>query len=220
MSDATATAHTAWDEQWKSADGREAWLRPAPDVHWRARAAIRAGAHRVLDLGCGVGRHALLFAELGLDVYAMDGSATGVSHLAEEARRAGHCIDVRIGMMTDLPYDDAAFDYVLAFNVIYHGDGTVVRRAIAEIARVLRPGAVYQGTMLAKRNVNYGHGREVAPDTFVADDADGDKAHPHFYCDAAGLVDLFADFELETLYLREHEKPGSWHWHLTAQKRG
>ena len=66
-----------------------------------------------------------------------------------------------------------------------------VGRRIAEIWRVLKPGALYQGTMLPTRNINYGRGRTVAPDTFVVDHAE-ERGHPHFYCDAATLVALYA----------------------------
>jgi hypothetical protein len=45
-----------------------------------------------------------------------------------------------------------------------------------EIWRVLKPGALYQGTMLPTRNINYGRGRTVAPDTFVVDGAGSDCA--------------------------------------------
>src|SRR3546814_1748958 len=90
--------------------------------------------------------------------------------------------------MTELPYADASFDYVLSLNVIYHGDAGVVGRAVAEIYRVLKPGGLFHGTLLSKRNRNYGLGREIAPDTFVIDGADGDKGHPHCYGDAAGGV--------------------------------
>jgi hypothetical protein len=82
---------------------------------------------------------------------------------------------------------------------------------------VLKPGGLYQGTMLPIRNSNYGFGRRVAPDTFV-DDQRIERAHPHFYCDAAGLVALFAGFELLSLTQREHRKPGSWHWHVVAER--
>ena len=93
-------------------------------------------------------------------------------------------IDFRAGRMTVLPYETDSFDYILSFNVIYHGDRQIVEAAIAEIRRVLRVGGVYQGTMLSKRNASFNLGEEVAPDTFVKPGADGDKAHPHFYCDA------------------------------------
>jgi len=121
--------------------------------------------------------------------------------------------------MTELPYPDATFDFVLAWNVIYHGDRDVVSRAIAEIRRVLRPGGLYQGTMLSKRDTLFGQGTEVASDTFVLDDV-SDKAHPHFYCNAAELVALFAGFELWSLEDWEHRRPGSYHWHLLAERLG
>ena len=71
--------------------------------------------------------------------------------------------------------------------------------------------------MLPTRNSNYGIGRRIAPDTFV-NDAIEERSHPHFYCDAAGLVALFAGFELLSLTQREHKKPGSWHWHILAER--
>src|SRR3546814_5224903 len=112
--------------------------------------------------------------------------------------------------MTELPYADASFDYLLSFNVIYHGDGGVVARAIAEIQRVLKPGGLFHGTLLSKRNGSYGLGEEIAPHTFVIAGAEGDKGHPHFYCNAAELVTLFAAFEPLSLVDREHERPGHW----------
>jgi SAM-dependent methyltransferase len=125
--------------------------------------------------------------------------------------------------MTALPFQDRAFDHVLAFNVIYHGDPTVVGKAVAEIGRVLKPGGSFQGTMLSKRNAGYGIGTEVAPNTFTRDAGDGDdadKVHPHFYCNAAELVALLDGFELMSLADKEHSKPGSWHWHFTAERPG
>jgi len=43
--------------------------------------------------------------------------------------------------------------------------------------------------------------------------------HPHFYCDAATLVALFAGFELLSLKQQLQRKPGSWHWHIIAERR-
>ena len=84
-------------------------------------------------------------------------------------------------------------------------------------ARRRKPGALYQGTMLPTRNSNSGRGRAVGPDTFVVDGPE--RGHPHFYCDAATLVALFAGFELLSLTQQLHRKPGSWHWHIIAERR-
>ena len=221
MSDAerTDTAHLTWDRRWRTEEGRADWIAPEPDVRATAERAYADGARRALDLGCGVGRHALMLAEIGYETAALDASEAGLAELEAGAVARGLTVDARRGMMTSLPFAGAAFDYVLSFNVIYHGAPDVVAAAISEIARVLRPGGTYQGTMLSKRNVNFRQGVEVAPDTWVRD-GDDDKDHPHFYCDAAGLIRLFDGFELWSLDDRLHSKPGSWHWHLSAERRG
>ena len=135
-----------------------------------------------------------------------------------EAGRRGLPLALAAGVMSDLPYDDGRFDFVLAWNVIYHGNGDVVRRCVSEIRRVLRPGGVYQGTMLSTRHRAFGRGREVAPNTFVLA-GEGDKAHPHFYCDARELVGLFSGFELRSLVDREQRDAGTYHWHLVAKRQ-
>lgn len=213
----TDTAHHAWDRRWQTPEGREDWLRPEPDVADHAARSFARGGRRALDLGCGVGRHSLLLAELGFETHAIDGSSSGIAHLTHEAEARGLKVEAQTGLMTDLPFAAATFDYVLAFNVIYHGDRSIVERALSEIARVLKPGSGFQCTMLSKRNQNFGKGREVAPDSFVIDDID-DKDHPHFYCNASGLVGLFRNFEILSLEDRLHSKPGSWHWHVVAER--
>lgn len=215
----TATAHQAWDHRWQSESGRSDWLDPDPDVAAVVPKLRSRNSKSVLDLGCGVGRHACYLAAMGFSVEAMDASPSGLEYAAREAEKLGLQITFREGLMTALPYPDASFDYVLSFNVIYHGDGGVVSRAISEIHRVLKPGGLFQGTMLSKRNGNYGRGTAVAPNTFVVSDAgDGDKNHPHFYCSAAELMDLFEDFEPLSLEDREHSSPRSYHWHLLAER--
>ena len=217
----TDTAHLAWNDRWASPQGRADWLTPEPDVALFANRLMGAGAKKVLDLGCGVGRHALAYARLGLDVTAVDMAESGLLELRRASEAEGLTIETGTAAMTDLPFAAGTFDHVLSFNVIYHGDQAIVSTAIAEIARVLKPGGSYQGTMLSKRNAKYGKGIEVAPNTFtdaVIDPDDPDKTHPHFYCNAAELVGLFAEFELLSLVDQEHAKPGSWHWHMLAER--
>jgi len=171
-----------------------------------------------LDLGCGVGRHSLFLASSGFSVVAMDASLAGVA-FARSLTFAGDCnVLFLIALMTEFPLRDCSFDYLLAWNVIYHGNRAIVEHTLGEIRRVLRPGGFFQGTMLSKRNLNYRQGREIAPETFVLDGADDDKAHPHFYCDSGELKSLFAGFDMLRLRDCEHDGPGSNHWHFVAKK--
>ena len=173
---------------------------------------------RALDLGCGVGRHALALADAGFEVDAFDGSETGLAVLSDTAASRGLRLSTKHGNADVLPYPDGAFDFVLSWNVIYHGTMGDTGARIAEIWRVLKPGGLYQGTMLPTRNSNYGIGRLVAPGTYVNDGPDTERAHPHFYCDAATLVTLFSGFELLSLSQELQKKAGSWHWNIVAER--
>jgi tellurite methyltransferase len=62
----TGTAVDAWDKRWATDSGRADWLDPHPAVVALLPELRGRGARAVLDLGCGVGRHALLLAEAGL----------------------------------------------------------------------------------------------------------------------------------------------------------
>jgi SAM-dependent methyltransferase len=210
-----ATAHQRWDDAWRDDAERAPWLDPDGAVE-RVVDALKSGA-RCLDVGCGVGRHGALLARRGFSVVATDASPAGVA-------QARHAPALRCALATfdHLPFTDGAFDYVLAWNVVYHGDRTIVARALDDVARVLRSGGVYQATMLSKRNNKYGRGVEVRPDTFVVDDDDkGDKAHPHYYCDESGLRALHEPrFELVDLEeVEQQRKAGAWHWQFVARRR-
>jgi len=213
----SATAVDAWDKRWGTDAGRADWLDPHPDVVALLPELKARGARSALDLGCGVGRHALLLSESGFAVEAFDGSETGLEVLRGAAASRGLRIGFRHGNADALPYADNSFDFVLSWNVIYHGTLGDAGERLAEIWRVLKPQGLYQGTMLPTRNSNYGRGRRVAPDTFVVDGAE-ERGHPHFYCDAPVLVSLFSGFELLSLTQTQQKKPGSWHWNIVAER--
>jgi SAM-dependent methyltransferase len=112
------------------------------------RLGLRAG-ERVLDMGCGAGRHAFEMYRRGADVIALDQNADELSTVSEwfAAMReegsvpAGADADVKQGDALNLPFPDGEFDRVVAAEVLEHIPED--EAAIAELARVLRPG----GTM-------------------------------------------------------------------------
>jgi 2-polyprenyl-3-methyl-5-hydroxy-6-metoxy-1,4-benzoquinol methylase len=214
---ATDTAHLDWDVRWQTDEGRADWIRPEPFVAETVPLLKKRGVRTVLDLGCGVGRHALLLAQEGFTVHAVDASPTAVDYVARQAGERR--LDIRMNMseMTDIPYENETFDYLLTWNVIYHGDLPVVLRSLSEILRVLKPGGVFQGTMLSKRNAEIATGLRIAKDTYINTDR-FEKRHPHFYCNAAELVALLAGFEPLTIMDCEHSREGSNHWHILAEK--
>jgi SAM-dependent methyltransferase len=215
---ATGSAIDSWEKRWGTEAGRAGWTDAHPAVAALLPELKARGARRVLDLGCGVGRHALLLADAGFEVEALDGSETGLAMLRDSAAARRLTIGLKHGNADVLPYPDASFDFVLSWNVIYHGTMGDAGARIAEVWRVLKPGGLYQGTMLPTRHVDYGIGRLVAPGTYVTDGPNEERNHPHFYCDAATLVALFSGFDLLRLTQEVQNRPGSWHWHLVAER--
>jgi len=215
----TDTAHHYWNAEWQTADAGSPWAKPEPWV--LEHAAIRATSSRILDIGAGIGRHALTLAALGHQVTALDAAEAAVAAIATAATAQGLKIPTRLAPMTDLPFATASFDHVLSWNVSYHGDETIVRRSLEEISRVTRPGGSFMATMLSARRLPVelakSPGREISRNTWVFD-GPGDKVHPHYFCTAPDLLSLMPGFEIVTLFDRTHDTPGSWHWHLLAER--
>ncbi|WP_296423770.1 class I SAM-dependent methyltransferase [Yoonia sp.] len=211
----TDTADQHWNDQWAGIEQGSKWLIPEQDVTAWAK-TLPSGA-RILDLGAGVGRHALWLAAQGFTVTALDSAPDG---LAEIDKTGG--VETVLARMDALPFEDHAFDHVLSWNVIYHGDEDVLLRTISEIRRVLAPGGTYLGTMLSKRRLPHERsahpGREISRNAWVFDAPDTDKMHPHYFCSAAELIALFSGFEVLGLKDLEHETPGSFHWHMTMER--
>jgi SAM-dependent methyltransferase len=109
------------------------------------RLGLRPG-ERVLDLGCGAGRHAFEMYRRGADVIAFDQDAdelAGVRDLFVAMREAGEVpdgaeADVKEGDALALPFADGEFDRVVAAEILEHVPDDI--GAIRELVRVTRPG--------------------------------------------------------------------------------
>ncbi len=101
---------------------------------------------RLLDLGCGQGRHTYAALRLGAEVTAADLSETDladvetmVQAMADEGeiKPPSGPVTLRADAL-NLPFDDGHFDRVIASEILEHVPDD--RTAITEIARVTKPG--------------------------------------------------------------------------------
>jgi 2-polyprenyl-3-methyl-5-hydroxy-6-metoxy-1,4-benzoquinol methylase len=96
----------------------------------------------VLDAGCGVGRHALVFAARVRRITGVDFSEKALRVLRREAeRRQLRNVDVQVADVCDLPDDLGPFDTVFSSEVLQHVPSVAERlKAMRGFHRVLRPG--------------------------------------------------------------------------------
>jgi ubiquinone/menaquinone biosynthesis C-methylase UbiE/DNA-binding HxlR family transcriptional regulator len=138
-----------------------------PGKSWKslAEALLRLMPPMVIaDLGAGDGSFSLLLAQSATKVIAVDSSAKMIEFARDQARRH-HVknIDYRLGDMEELPIDDEAVDLVFYSQSLHHA--LHPQHAIAEAARILRPGGRIAILDLAKHR--FEEAREMYADEWL-----------------------------------------------------
>lgn len=96
---------------------------------------------KVLDFGCGIGRHIKLLKEFNLDGYGFDLSQEAINVAKHNFKALGLSdllSKVIVANITDLPYQDKYFDFMLSHGVLDSMPFEVAKKGIDELARVLK----------------------------------------------------------------------------------
>jgi len=160
-------------------------------------------AVRVLDLGCAGGRNAVLLAEKGFDVEALDASLPMIAKTRERvAAILGHAEAarrVRMGRMDELSFaPDARYDLVVALGV-YHCAQSRAEwdQTLSETARVLEPGGKLLVSVFTPETDLTGRGTRPVPGE--PDLYEGFDSGRHLLVDAERLDAELARFGLGPL---------------------
>lgn len=142
---------------------------------------VRRKAERILDLGCGNGRHAIYFAREGFKASGIDVSQKAIEWAQDWARREHLDADFRVGDIAQLPFDDQTFDAVVSHGVLDHVPMEIARKAAQEVRRVLKPGGLFYCDLRCAEDSDYGIGEQSAPNTFVVSDGYEKGLVQHFF---------------------------------------
>jgi SAM-dependent methyltransferase len=162
-------------------------------------AALPDPPARILDLGCGTGRHLVALAEQGFHMYGFDRSDHGL-HLARawltrKGFQAGLCVQ---DFLDPLPCADASFNAILSTQVIHHAVLAKVENAVYEIYRVLKPGGlIFISTPLYPPNRP--DIKEIEPGTFIPLSG-SERGLPHHYFTEERARQVFHAFEILKIF--------------------
>jgi SAM-dependent methyltransferase len=127
-----------------------------------------AGSLRLLDLGCGIGRHVIYGHKMGLETYGIDLSQGAIDVAREWARQEGvpHPEErLRQGDIRQLPWSDHFFDFVVSHGVLDSMHFSIAQQTVPEVHRVLAAGGLFYCDLIS--GDDSAHAREYSGEEIV-----------------------------------------------------
>ncbi|OOM74124.1 class I SAM-dependent methyltransferase [Clostridium sp. BL-8] len=215
----------AWD--W-SKNEDDQWLNPSIEAFYLAESWKSKCFNKFLDLGCGLGRHSIFFAQKGYEVTSVDLSEYAVNHVKNWSDKEKLNIKTKVCDMVNLPFENNTFDCVIAYNVIYHTDTQGFLKSLEEIKRVLKSNGELFITLISKNTWSYQRSDQykcIDSNTILRDEHDTERDVPHFYVDIDDIRKYFSDFDFikapveQTEYSIKNTEYCSKHFNLIVRKK-
>jgi 2-polyprenyl-3-methyl-5-hydroxy-6-metoxy-1,4-benzoquinol methylase len=131
-----STVHEIWEQTYRNAGSERLYERV---FDWIAAREPLEGK-RALDIGCGIGQHAIRLANRGCDVVAADFSNDRVCAAQRNIERQGFGSRISVrneDLEAGLSFSDGSYDIVLCWGVLMHVPK--IEDALCELIRVTRP---------------------------------------------------------------------------------
>jgi ubiquinone/menaquinone biosynthesis C-methylase UbiE len=137
MSEEKLTQEEVWDElanQWNNFRQK-----PHKDVEKRLNEVLNEWKPgKILDIGCGNCRNAMIFCSKGFKCYGIDFSKNMIEKANEFCKKNNAEINLKKGNVEKIEFSDESFDYVLCLNVLHCIETGKREEAVKEIRRVLK----------------------------------------------------------------------------------
>jgi ubiquinone/menaquinone biosynthesis C-methylase UbiE len=198
-----------WDSIYKKEKGRvESTLQVDNEIPCITELFKERNVRRVLDLGCGAGRHLIYLAQKGFDAYGIDISGEAIKKAKLRLNKLGFSANLKVGSMTSLPYRDNFFDALISTTTIHHGMIQQIKKTIREIERVMKPAGLIFITVPKKRSKKkipkerlFGI-KFIAPRAFIILDGE-EKGLPHYQFNKDLLRKNFKNFKIIKLWVND-----------------
>lgn len=176
---------------------------------------------KILDLGCGIGRHISLSLDFGFDPFGIDLSSNAVKAAIDWTLARGWDGRNQIvqGSVADLPWEKESFDHVISHAVLDSMPFEIAKAGCAEVARVLKSGGFFYFDVIAGHES--GKGIEFNGELTITDAHETGTVQSYF---DSGKIDemLGASFKVlqRTQIVRTDFVSGraTGRWHIVCQK--
>jgi SAM-dependent methyltransferase len=177
-----------------------------PDINKLGKIFKEKGFKRILDLGCGTGRHLIFFCKNGFDVYGIDASPKALE-IANEWLREENCkAQLKLHRMEiKFPYDNEFFDAIISIQVIHHNLLKDIIFCIEEMERILKKDGMIFLTFPILGGGSKLEGwdlKEIEENTYIPQTGP-EKGLPHHFFTLEEIKNDFRAFELLEIYIDE-----------------
>jgi len=203
-----------WNEIFK--ERGKFFLRPQKDLPRIVKLFKRNGVKKVLDLGCGSGRHTVYLAKHGFDVYGIDVAPRGIKITNNWLKKEYLGAKLKCGdIYKKLPYPDSFFDALISTQTLNHNRIENIRKLIKEIERVLKLKGFIFITVSRKRPLKellkktprekLWKMKFIAPRTFIPLSGD-EKGLIHYWFNEELLRKEFKNFKICDIWVEVSRK--------------
>jgi SAM-dependent methyltransferase len=165
-------AKKLWEESFDEQIARQAYNTAAVEALVRCVAYYLRGRHEqerwkalhFMEMGCGAGPNLIWLAQKGIRVSGIDLARNALDLARRNLEREG--LTARLGQLVEgsvveTPFENSSFDGIIEACVFQHLDRSERTKAFQEVARLLKPGGVFVGYMLAEDHTVYRGKREL-----------------------------------------------------------
>lgn len=215
-----------WNWEIVKEDENCIWKNPSIESYYLLNRWKSQDKNSLLDLGCGIGRHSIMFGKNGFDVDCFDISEDAINKTKKWAIDEGLNLKYKTGDMLNLPYENEQFDCVLCVNVISHTDTEGMKQVVKELYRIMKNNGECYLTLGSKDT--WGFKQEDWPlvdaNTRLRMEEGPEYKTPHFYADYDLIMELFKIFEIVNIrqvidyYKKDDKVFDSYHYHVIIKK--
>lgn len=200
--------HIEMQKTWEELHAQNRFCPKYPNelvVRWALTQFPNKQQTKILDLGCGAGRHSIFLAQENFDVFATDISHEGVNVTQKRAQDLKLNIQTKVNPAHLMDYPPNFFDAILCYAVLYYGPKQEMEIAIQKCHQSLKPSGKMFFVTRGDQDWRCQYGQQIAPFEYHlthlgnGTPADSENNMTQTFLTKNELISLFKDFKKITI---------------------